>query len=467
MYLLLNGNQSIIAAAKKGGVRFFAVVDSETTEGMRLVLDAIKAEGHADKFISCVNNDADRLIDAARASAEMGMPSICIMTESNVGAITSFDVGSGFSYAIVCDDISDKVIYMTESLGIACFIPQTPMQLYAYIYSSLAYSDLCRKPVAVLVQSKFLNCTATVDATVTTERVPLPQNVHRDTRRKMTDAELRRINSVSGSGRYGIAGCGDYYLKALEVIKNVEGIRTLQLDAFTDRSQKAVNEFTDSVDHLLLITSSSYVRKLFGDDKKIKRIAPESDDRLFSEIKKWIPKTEVNNLTRIGYPWDIEKPEVYAEEKTVMCAGCVYRKELIELLDKTDINACVCEAYYCDVKRMHVHSNINDSRLKKYNQVEVYRNGSELLGIEEPVIIDKRIGKNEDCIRLTRDDCKRKYQIMAVNCNGCGECIDRTGCPAIWSRGFRFYIDSGMCNGCGICSRMCSREAIVCMDAEM
>ncbi|HUT76705.1 MAG TPA: FAD-dependent oxidoreductase [Polyangia bacterium] len=46
-------------------------------------------------------------------------------------------------------------------------------------------------------------------------------------------------------------------------------------------------------------------------------------------------------------------------------------------------------------------------------------------------------------------------------CARCNNCIDNFGCPAIYQRDGRVYIDDVLCVGCGVCAQLCPNDAIV------
>lgn len=46
-------------------------------------------------------------------------------------------------------------------------------------------------------------------------------------------------------------------------------------------------------------------------------------------------------------------------------------------------------------------------------------------------------------------------------CARCNNCIDNFGCPAIYKKDGRVYIDEVLCVGCGVCAQLCPNDAIV------
>ena len=111
--------------------------------------------------------------------------------------------------------------------------------------------------------------------------------------------------------------------------------------------------------------------------------------------------------------------------KNIMCPGCKYR-----LLGK--------DVIYCEKKGKKVISGKTFSGVYDY---EDYETEGEL--------------EYDQCI--VRND---KTAYICFTCDGCGDCIRKTGCTAIWQRGFAVRIDPSMCTGCGMCSEYCKKEAI-------
>ena len=48
----------------------------------------------------------------------------------------------------------------------------------------------------------------------------------------------------------------------------------------------------------------------------------------------------------------------------------------------------------------------------------------------------------------------------------CHACIDRLGCPAIFTHDGTVKIDDALCNGCGLCPQVCPTGAIKTVNAD-
>jgi len=57
-----------------------------------------------------------------------------------------------------------------------------------------------------------------------------------------------------------------------------------------------------------------------------------------------------------------------------------------------------------------------------------------------------------------RDEAERC--LSCGQCARCNNCIDNFGCPAIYKKDGRVYIDEVLCVGCGICAQLCPNDAI-------
>jgi indolepyruvate ferredoxin oxidoreductase alpha subunit len=64
---------------------------------------------------------------------------------------------------------------------------------------------------------------------------------------------------------------------------------------------------------------------------------------------------------------------------------------------------------------------------------------------------------------LTKDQAVAEAErcLSCGQCSRCNNCIDNFGCPAIYRRDGRVYIDEVLCVGCGVCAQLCPNDAIV------
>ncbi|MCP8321772.1 MAG: indolepyruvate ferredoxin oxidoreductase subunit alpha [archaeon] len=53
-----------------------------------------------------------------------------------------------------------------------------------------------------------------------------------------------------------------------------------------------------------------------------------------------------------------------------------------------------------------------------------------------------------------------KFGIDQDKCDGCGICLYKFGCPAIFIDNDKFFIDRDLCTGCAVCVRICPKRAI-------
>jgi len=64
-------------------------------------------------------------------------------------------------------------------------------------------------------------------------------------------------------------------------------------------------------------------------------------------------------------------------------------------------------------------------------------------------------GLDESEVRHEAERC-----LSCGQCARCNNCIDNFGCPAIYVKDGRIYIDEVLCVGCGICAQLCPNDAI-------
>jgi heterodisulfide reductase subunit A-like polyferredoxin len=70
------------------------------------------------------------------------------------------------------------------------------------------------------------------------------------------------------------------------------------------------------------------------------------------------------------------------------------------------------------------------------------------------------LGLTEEQVLAEGERC-----LSCGQCARCNNCIDNFGCPAIYMRDGRVYIDEVLCVGCGICAQLCPNDAIHPMEA--
>lgn len=62
---------------------------------------------------------------------------------------------------------------------------------------------------------------------------------------------------------------------------------------------------------------------------------------------------------------------------------------------------------------------------------------------------------------MRRDGAVAEVEVVQENCNLCGLCVIRTGCPALVQSENTLEIDAALCSGCGLCIQICNRDALV------
>ena len=64
-------------------------------------------------------------------------------------------------------------------------------------------------------------------------------------------------------------------------------------------------------------------------------------------------------------------------------------------------------------------------------------------------------GLSEEQVRAESERC-----LSCGQCGRCNNCIDNFGCPAIYKKDGKVFIDEVLCVGCGICAQLCPNDAI-------
>ena len=148
----------------------------------------------------------------------------------------------------------------------------------------------------------------------------------------------------------------------------------------------------------------------------------------------------------------------YGDE--TMCPGCIYRRYVAEALASGRYSS-YSEDFFCSRRMAHVVTGISNPDVRLVNHPAVSevvftnRENAEYAGAAEVSYMEAKCLRDGN-IAHEKSVCR----IVTERCDGCGKCSRLTGCPAIWRKGLRMFIDEKACTGCGLCAEKCEGRAI-------
>ena len=210
-----------------------------------------------------------------------------------------------------------------------------------------------------------------------------------------------------------------------------------------------IRSFTEKCDTVISFTGLTEKHKAF----EIKQLSCR-DEEIRKYIDSVINEKQKRKLRYVGPPINrSERPKPYVpKESNSMCAGCVYRTRLCHALTENETEY-VYEKVYCCHRDEYVSAGV-DSRVLHYEDEGIMKI-RENFDYKEVKTIKSDLTAFPDCIIRSADKVYVTYK-----CDSCLECINKTGCPAIWNKGFVTRIDSSRCTGCGLCLEYCFKGGL-------
>ncbi|MDO4938378.1 MAG: hypothetical protein Q4E54_00240 [Lachnospiraceae bacterium] len=351
--------------------------------------------------------------------------------------------------------------------GMTCWMAGCPEEIFMMIQDAVKYSLITGYPTLLYIPARILNSSQYFDVhrkiqigNVLSGSWKGEQRIRGKYNKYITDGEYAIVTGreLTGMVREQLYGYGNVAVVQLELIRDDTGSRLL-------RRYKKV----------LLIGKTRSVIKLYKADKKVRELMLgnnflEWENEIKTAVQDFIDSCpDVKRHETVVYEDDsaetyvkIRKP-VTEYEAGVMCPGCPYRNRIIEIL--TDSDDCLyCEDIFCMKRMTTVRSGIKSGT----NRITEHVMGADVVFSNRPdakysgrsrvFMFDEKCERNGSIV----ENYKSQYCRIAMNdCDGCMNCRTISGCPAIWSRGIKVYIDGTRCNGCGLCRDICRKGAVV------
>jgi indolepyruvate ferredoxin oxidoreductase alpha subunit len=112
--------------------------------------------------------------------------------------------------------------------------------------------------------------------------------------------------------------------------------------------------------------------------------------------------------------------------------------------------------------RIDIHgivSALNVASVQRVNAFDfVKAKGAVLRAVEQKGV--RLIIFEGPCIALMKGGQKSPCAINPQNCTGCGLCVKKLGCPALFLSEKKARVDAALCTGCGLCKSVCPVKAI-------
>ncbi len=352
-------------------------------------------------------------------------------------------------------------------LGIICWITRTPEEVIKMIYDAVKYSQLSEQAVLLYIPQRVLISSQYCDLYSGYRLRMLNGDAQREKQRI-----LAKYNQTLRDGDYAIIANSDIVEIVMEQSYGYDNIAVVKLEMLDD---VCCSRLIRRYKKVLVISKNKALFNLRRFDTKLQEYVLGNEflsweKEICSEVIRFLKEcVGTNKHESVEYDnkesedrTRVRKP-VLDEETGMMCPGCPLRLRVWEIL--ADMHDKVyCEDFFCMSRASKVRSDIKHSDCQYTDNLMA---GDLIFGNREGTRYGQKsrfffIGdmcRRVDSIVLNGTE-NRYCRISESKCDGCRQCKSVSGCPAIWSRGLKVFIDSSRCNGCGLCTRICRKGAI-------
>ena len=430
------------------GIRVFALCDSYVSSVVSDYLqDEYMSPGNP-KLLVERSEDPHTLCEFSYSAAQSGLRSLCVIGENCAANIRKCDVKSAMCFVITCDELNASILKYMIAEGIPTWIPSSVNELYETVSDAALLSELLSVPSLILLQNNL---------TEAGERIYVQKKYDIDVVRKTGSKEKREIlrkilskyNRVEGKGKTILLGYGEDFDRAVEMSERIDGITILKITFCYLNTLKSIERIISSHERIISFCG------LVADSKAF---ICKNHDRRDEEIRSFLAakfdEKQKRKLRYIGP--SVKRPELIKPDtpKThnIMCPGCIYREKVLTELKKSN-NAVVYEKVFCKHRNEYVTAGITRNVLS-YEQEGIMKVRQRL----DNAVVIKVVSSDIDSSDCKKCSAGRVY--VTYKCDGCLDCIEQTGCPAIWNKGFVTRIDPMLCTGCGLCIKTCTRGGL-------
>lgn len=353
--------------------------------------------------------------------------------------------------------------------GVDCWMADNPADPIKNIPDAARYSELKHIPMMLYIPVRILISSSWTELKITVQGKA--QAIHPDRNEERAAEIKKKYIKPTVKVKYVIAATGDIADLVEEKVKNHGEVAVVKLDMICSHNNKQLPFLCDKM--LLIEKNRTLFQTLAANDMCKKVILDNDFFRLENETENAVRDflngcNEASAHLDGGFQYDegddilmVRRPDMhYGDDK--MCPGCRIRTKMIELLDSIGCSS-YSEDFFCEYRMSAVRTGIRLAGTESAGSdmvpevIFTNRRYAVLPGSTRVVFVE------EECLRdgnISPKGMKRSCRIIGGLCDGCGKCMDKSGCPSIWKRGLNLFIDSARCVGCGLCINICERKAI-------
>lgn len=351
--------------------------------------------------------------------------------------------------------------------GMVCWIACSPEDVIMMIYDTVKYSHFSAHPVLLYIPQRVLISSQYCDM-----YSGYPLRILNGDAQRGIQRILSKYNKPLRDGEYAIIANSDIIEMVMEQSYGYGNVAVVKLEMLDGiYCSRLIRRYK----RVFVVAKNKALLNLQRFDIKVQEFILDNnfiswEKELRREIQSFLKDcTGTNKHGSVEYEngesedrTRVRKP-VFDDTTGVMCPGCLLRLRVWEIL--ADMHDKVyCEDFFCMNRASKVRSDIKHG--------DCVYTGNLMAG---DLIFGNREGarySRKSRVFYIGDMCRRDGSIVIYGtgnrfcriaeskCDGCRECRSISGCPAIWSRGFKVFIDSSRCNGCGLCARICRKGAI-------
>lgn len=465
----IKGIEAVSAGLAMSGVTRIEIAPGEWKER---ILEAVEKEKLKEAVIECpaVTEEA---IGRSCFFSENGEKAACVIMEDRLyrvlPVLENRRVTDAAFIIIVFGEERYDYIRLICLYGVVCWMAYDPAAIIGTIQDAARYSELKHIPVLLYIPVRVLISSRWTDLKRTV--LGKEQTAHSDKSEERAAEIKKKYITPTVKLKYVIAATGDIADLVEEKVKNHKEVAVVKLDMICSHNN---NQLPFLCDKILLIEKNRTLFQQMAENKMCKKVILDNDffklesqtENAVRDFLNGCPSASVH--IDGDYQYDegddilkVRRPDTEYRDDT-MCPGCRIRTTVKKHLDTIGCSS-YSEDFFCEYRMSTVRTGIRHDGSEYRDDVmtaeviftnrrnEVYPENRRVVFVEDECRRDGNIfskGKKKSCSIIDRI------------CSGCGKCLNDSGCPSIWKRGLKMFIDSARCAGCGLCIDICERGAI-------